>query len=148
MYCGARSAPRLPHALSALGLLARLLPEGQAALRALRVSPGLQGTPSILRWMARIYSAAGMKIYGFKVFSKTRLDPCRLILGYNALAMRRHFPRVYAAPITVSRPQCGFDHGVGHSLLVLCDAKAPHGKKWNDFKALENYLFIVSISLS
>ena len=42
----------------------------------------------------------------------------------------------------------GFDHGVGHSLLVLCDAKAPHGKKWNDFKALENYLFIVSISLS
>ena len=42
----------------------------------------------------------------------------------------------------------GFDHGVGHSLLVLCDAKAPHGKKWNYFKALENYLFIVSISLS
>jgi hypothetical protein len=42
----------------------------------------------------------------------------------------------------------GFDHGVGHSLLVLCDAKVPHGKKWNDFKALENYLFIVSISLS
>jgi hypothetical protein len=42
----------------------------------------------------------------------------------------------------------GFDHGVGHSLLVLCDAKAPHGKKWNDFKGLENYLFIVSISLS
>jgi hypothetical protein len=42
----------------------------------------------------------------------------------------------------------GFDHGVGHSLLVLCDAKAPHGKKRNDFKALENYLFIVFISLS
>jgi hypothetical protein len=42
----------------------------------------------------------------------------------------------------------GFDHGVGHSLLVLCDAKAPHGKKWNDFKGLENYHFIVSISLS
>ena len=83
-----------------------MLPEGQAAVRALRVSPGLQGTPSILRWMARIYSAAGMKIYGCKVFSKTRLDPCRLILGYNALAMRRHCPRVYAAPITVSLPQC------------------------------------------
>jgi hypothetical protein len=45
------------------------------------------------------------------------------------------------------RPR-GFDHGVGHSLLVLCDAKAPHDKKWNDFKALENYLFIVSISSS
>ena len=50
------------------------------------------------------------------------------------------------APKGVSRN--GFDHGVGHSLLVLCDAKAPHGKKWNDFKALEDYLFIVSISLS
>ena len=47
-----------------------------------------------------------------------------------------------------SKSRIGFDHGVGHSLLVLCDAKAPHGKKWNDFKALENYHFIVSISLS
>jgi len=42
----------------------------------------------------------------------------------------------------------GLDHGVGHSLLVLCDANAPHGKKWNNFKVLENYLFNVSISLS
>ena len=50
-------------------------------------------------------------------------------------------------PLEWRRPN-GFDHGVGHSLLVLCDAKVPHGKKWNDFKALENYLFIVSISLS
>jgi hypothetical protein len=23
----------------------------------------------------------------------------------------------------------GFDHGVGHSLLALCDAKAPRGQK-------------------
>jgi len=42
----------------------------------------------------------------------------------------------------------GLDHGVGHSLLVLCDANAHHGKKWNNFKVLENYLFNVSISLS
>ena len=42
----------------------------------------------------------------------------------------------------------GLDHGVGHSLLVLCDANAPHSKKWNNFKVLENYLFNVSISLS
>jgi hypothetical protein len=42
----------------------------------------------------------------------------------------------------------GLDHGAGHSLLVLCDAKAPHGKKCNNFKGLENYLFNVSISLS
>ena len=57
-------------------------------------------------------------------------------------------PSVIDAPEIVEHEEHGFDHGVGHSLLVLCDAKAPHGKKWNDFKALENYLFIVSISLS
>ena len=55
---------------------------------------------------------------------------------------------VTPAKLSMRKPAVGFDHGVGHSLLVLCDAKAPHGKKWNAFKALENYLFIVSISLS
>src|SRR6516165_224986 len=27
---------------------------------------------------------------------------------------------------SIRQMQRGFDHGVGHSLLVLCDAKAPH----------------------
>src|SRR2546428_1466752 len=34
----------------------------------------------------------------------------------------------------------GFDHGVGHSLLLLYDAKAPHGQKSKEFKGLGDYL--------
>jgi hypothetical protein len=30
----------------------------------------------------------------------------------------------------------GLDHGVGHSLLLLYDAKAPLGKKNNEFNSL------------
>jgi hypothetical protein len=30
----------------------------------------------------------------------------------------------------------GFDHGVGHSFLLLYDAKTSHGKNFNDFNGL------------
>jgi hypothetical protein len=33
----------------------------------------------------------------------------------------------------------GFDHGVGHSLLLLYDAKAPCSQKSNDFNGLVHY---------
>jgi hypothetical protein len=33
----------------------------------------------------------------------------------------------------------GFDHGAGHSLLLLDDAKAPNCQKNNGFKDLGNY---------
>ena len=33
----------------------------------------------------------------------------------------------------------GFDHGVGHSLLLLYDAKAPRGQKSKEFKGLGYY---------
>ena len=33
----------------------------------------------------------------------------------------------------------GLDHGVGHSLLLLYDAKAPHGQKSKEFKGLGHY---------
>jgi len=33
----------------------------------------------------------------------------------------------------------GFDHGVGHSLLLLYDAKAPHCQKSKEFKRLGYY---------
>jgi hypothetical protein len=33
----------------------------------------------------------------------------------------------------------GFDHGVGHSLLLLYDAKAPRGQKSKEFKGLGHY---------
>jgi hypothetical protein len=33
----------------------------------------------------------------------------------------------------------GFDHGVGHALLLLYDAKAPRGQKSKKFKGLGHY---------
>jgi len=41
----------------------------------------------------------------------------------------------------------GLDHGVGHSLLLLCDAKASRGKNSMKFKGLGDDLFNVFISL-
>jgi hypothetical protein len=32
----------------------------------------------------------------------------------------------------------GFDHGVGHPLLLLYDAKTPHGQKVKEFKGLDH----------
>ena len=32
----------------------------------------------------------------------------------------------------------GFDHGVGHSLLLLYDAKTPRGQKIKEFKGLSH----------
>jgi hypothetical protein len=41
----------------------------------------------------------------------------------------------------------GFDHGVGHPLLLLYDAKAPLGKNSNYFNGLWHNLSNPSISL-
>ena len=38
----------------------------------------------------------------------------------------------------------GFDHGVGHSLLLLYDAKAPRGHRSKEFKGLGHYLSNIS----
>jgi hypothetical protein len=43
--------------------------------------------------------------------------------------------------------ESGFDHGVGHSLLLLYDAKAPHGQKRIEFKGLGHDPSNTSISL-
>ena len=40
----------------------------------------------------------------------------------------------------------GFDHGVGHSLLLLCDVKAPNGQKSNEFNGLGHYLSDASLN--
>src|SRR5215471_2624068 len=39
-----------------------------------------------------------------------------------------------------TRSPVGLDHGVGHSLLLLYDAKAPRGQKSKEFKGLGHYL--------
>ena len=41
----------------------------------------------------------------------------------------------------------GFDHGVGHPLLLLYDAKTPRGQKTKEFNGLGDDPFNVSISL-
>jgi hypothetical protein len=38
--------------------------------------------------------------------------------------------------ILAVQAKLGLDHGVGHSLLLLYDAKAPLGKKNNEFNSL------------
>ena len=42
---------------------------------------------------------------------------------------------------------CGFDHGAGHSLLLLYDAKTSHGENINDFNSLGYDSSIASKSL-
>src|SRR5262249_1976439 len=106
MCCGARSAPRLPHALSALWLLARLLPEGQAAVRALRVSPGLPGHSEYSTLDCQDLLGCLHKNVWLQSFQQNKPRPTSAPAGYNALAVRRHFPGVYAAPLEVSRPPC------------------------------------------
>jgi hypothetical protein len=49
--------------------------------------------------------------------------------------------------VSDSRTYVGLDHGAGHPLLLLCDAKTPHDKKSKEFKALGHYLCNVSIGL-
>jgi hypothetical protein len=41
----------------------------------------------------------------------------------------------------------GLDHGVGHSLLLLYDVKAPNGQKSKEFKGLRHYPSNTSLSL-
>jgi len=41
----------------------------------------------------------------------------------------------------------GFDHGVGHSLLLLYDTKTPRGQKIKKFNGLGDAPFNASISL-
>jgi len=38
-------------------------------------------------------------------------------------------------------PGVGFDHGVGHSLLLLYDAKAPYSQKSKHFNGLGHHPF-------
>src|SRR2546423_14159761 len=39
----------------------------------------------------------------------------------------------------------GFDHGVGHSLLLLCDAKVSSSQKSKKFNDLDDYLSNISL---
>jgi hypothetical protein len=47
---------------------------------------------------------------------------------------------MYLAASLDAQTRAGLDHRVGHSLLLLYDAKAPHGQKTKEFKGLGDYL--------
>jgi hypothetical protein len=50
-----------------------------------------------------------------------------------------HIGNKYHSPPDFVVDGAGFDHGAGHSLLFLDDAKAPNCQKNNGFKGLGNY---------
>ena len=47
---------------------------------------------------------------------------------------------------TIPSRLLGLDHGVGHSLLLLYDVKAPNGQKSSEFKGLGHYPSDASLS--
>jgi hypothetical protein len=55
--------------------------------------------------------------------------------------------RIYRKPAQFIGVCSGFDHGVGHPLLLLYDAKTPHGQKVKEFKGLDHDPSNASISL-
>jgi hypothetical protein len=49
-------------------------------------------------------------------------------------------------PPRIQEGKYGLDHGVGHSLLLLYDVKAPNGQKSKEFKGLGHYSSDASLS--
>jgi len=62
----------------------------------------------------------------------------------NGIAPSTHFPIV--GPISMGL-EIGFDHGAGHPLLLLYDAKISRGENVNNFNSLYYDPFIISASL-
>jgi len=60
-------------------------------------------------------------------------------LGTAIVSTREERGKVYS--------NAGLDHGVGHSLLLLYDAKPSHGQKIKEFNGLDHYLPNASIDL-
>ena len=73
----------------------------------------------------------------------------QFFLWHLQIRLEKKSPSAYdlASPEAIRSGVAGFDHGVGHSILVLCDAKAHHGKKCNYCNTLENHHFKTSMSL-
>jgi hypothetical protein len=62
----------------------------------------------------------------------TRNRRCKTALGLT-------LAQEYEPEPKKKNKKIGFDHGVGHSLLLLYDAKAPRGQKSKEFKGLGYY---------
>jgi hypothetical protein len=75
------------------------------------------------------------------IFSNYLILNANILIGRFGLGMARSHP----FGIRVIIP--GFDHGVGHSLLLLYDARVSNGQKSKEFKGLGHYPSNTSISL-
>ncbi len=60
--------------------------------------------------------------------------------GDEMFGVYSHCPEAFKAFL-------GFDHGVGHSLLLLYDVKTPHGQKVKEFNGLWHDPSNTSLSL-
>ena len=70
-----------------------------------------------------------------------RVFPLLLVLLIGSLLF------LYLSPLFDAVLVLGFDHGVGHSLLLLYDAKTPRGQKIKEFNGLGDDPFNASIRL-
>jgi len=61
---------------------------------------------------------------------------CRLFASFLELESGHQPLRYHREDLTLGLLR-GFDHGVGHSLLLLYDAKTPHGQKTKEFNGLD-----------
>jgi hypothetical protein len=62
-------------------------------------------------------------------------------------ARLRRFQGVVNFPDEFFHDIFGLDHGIGHSLLLLYDVKAPNGQKSKEFKGLGHYPSSTSLGL-
>src|SRR2546425_250295 len=94
----------------------------RACILAARASPVVCG-PRMRRisCTARFMASSGMCTFG-------------TILPVSPTALMTQYPGNL-------KPSVGFDHGVGHSLLLLYDAKAPYSQNVHDFNGLGQYPF-------
>ena len=75
--------------------------------------------------------------------------------GYTLEAIQEDYPHIDRQTLSVAIDEAidalnttlGFDHGVGHPLLLLYDAKTPRGQKVKEFNGLGNNPFNASVSL-
>ena len=133
-----------------------LLPEGLNALKRVAKLTGLDLKGTYLNLDGGFDSQSNRKaifnagmIPNIKENPRNRKAPKRgrKRLFHAAIhALRERVERTFAWEDKFKR-LLGFDHGAGHPLLLLYDAKAPLGKNSNYFNDLWNYLSNPSIGL-
>jgi integrase/recombinase XerD len=133
----------------ALGRRLYLTPkEGEAFLRT------ALGHDRPVRTFCSVLYYTGCRLSEALHLTPRRVDFADQVLIVESLKKRRKgvyravpVPPVLLDTLDMVHGLKGFDHGVGHPLLLLYDAKAPIGKNSNYFNGLGNDLSNPSISL-